>query len=163
MISRNAAVVKQDADIKDFLKHLTDIYGAVEANPNLPQSLKDKYAGQYDIASTLLKDKGFSFDDDDDVRTIYLRQGRAMENYLNYRSFLLVLLRCNGTKKDFLEVINDESGFQDSKKLMFKNILATYTDKVTTGNSLFGAKPTARQQKAAVDVASALDDFVNSL
>jgi hypothetical protein len=47
---------------------------------------------------------------------------------------------------------------------MIKNILATYTDKVTTGNNIF-TKPVDpnRSAKAAAQVTDLLNDFRDSL
>ena len=125
-ISRNPALIYQEPDIKEFLDHLTKIYTAIEKNPGISPRLKDKYSGQFALAKAILTDVGFSFDDADDVRSIYLSSGSKIGNYLNYRTFLMTLLRSNGTKSDYLDVINNESGFQDSKKKMIKNNTAIF-------------------------------------
>ena len=161
-VSRNAAIIEQGPDVKEFLSHLTEIYTAIEKNPNIPQQLKDKYSGQFAIAKAILTDRGFSFDDADDVRSIYLSSGNKIGNYLNYRTFLMTLLRSNGTKSDYLDIIRDESGFQDSKKQMIKNILATYTDKPTTGNNIWNQQTPqakARAVKTDAEIIKALSDF----
>ena len=74
----------------------------------------------------------------------------------------MTLLRSNGTKSDYLDIIRDESGFQDSKKQMIKNILATYTDKPTTGNSIWNQQTPqakARAVKTDAEIIKALSDF----
>ena len=169
MVSRNGAVISQDPDTADFLKHLNEIYDAIGKNPYLAPRIKNKYAGQQNLANAILKDPNFAFDDADDVRNIYFAQGKTFGNYLNYRSFLLTLLRSNGTKEDYLEVIEDESGFQQTRKDMLKNILADYVDKASENNTnVFGAgtgtniDPT-RQQKAANDIENILGDWTKSL
>ncbi len=162
MISRNAAVIEQGPDIRDFLTHLTKTYTAIEQNQYLKPDRKVKYMGQFELAKAILTDKSFCFDDANDVRDIYYDKSR-LGNYLNYRSFYAVLRRCDGTKKHFLQVLN-YSGFSKAKITMFKNILATYTDKVTTGNMLFNkTASTVRTVKAAQEVAAALDQLEQSL
>jgi hypothetical protein len=162
MISRNAAVIEQGPDIRDFLTHLTKTYTAIEQNQYLKPDRKVKYMGQFELAKAILTDKSFRFDDANDVRDIYYDKSR-LGNYLNYRSFYAVLRRCDGTKKHFLQVLN-YSGFSKAKITMFKNILATYTDKVTTGNMLFNKNTsTVRTVKAAQEVAAALDQLEQSL
>ena len=165
-VSRNAAIIEQDPDVKEFLGHLTEIYTAIEKNPNIPQPLKDKYSGQFALAKAILTDRGFSFDDADDVRRIYLSSGNKIGNYLNYRTFLMTLLRSDGTKADYLDIIKDESGFQDSKKQMIKNILATYTDKPTTGNNIWNQQTPqakARTIKTDAEITKTLSDFAATL
>lgn len=162
MISRNAAIIEQGPDIRDFLAHLTRTYTAIEQNPYLRPERKIKYMGQFELAKAILTDKSFSFDDADDVRAIYYDKTR-LGNYLNYRSFYSVLRRCDGTKKHYLSVL-ETSGFSKTKVTMIKNILATYTDKVTTGNMLFNKNTSSvRTKKAAQEVAAALDQLEREL
>lgn len=172
-ISRNAAVVKQEADRTEFFGHIKKLYDAIkklgELDPNNPelQNLVKIYNGQYDLAEKILLDKGFSFDNDDDNKANQrkARQQGEVFNSLNYRSFFLNLIQCDGTKADFLDAIST-SGFSQTKQLMFKDILANYTDKATTGNTIWG-KPTAAQSaraaKAAVNISKSLDDFTAAL
>lgn len=164
-VSRNAAVIEQGPDIKEFLGHLSEIYEAIEKNQKIDQALKDKYSGQFNIAKALLTDRGFSFDDADDVRRIYLSSGNKIGNYLNYRTFLMVLLRSDGTKADYLDMVAT-SGWQDSKKQMIKNILATYTDKPTTGNNIWNQGSPAAKARAVkndMEIQDALSVFAASL
>ena len=162
MISRNAAIIEQGPDIRDFLSHLTRTYTAIENNPYLKPERKVKYMGQFELAKAILGDKSFCFDDADDVRTTFYDKSR-LGNYLNYRSFYAVLRRCDGTKKHFLQVLS-YSGFSKAKITMIKNILATYTDKVTTGNMLFNKNTsTVRTVKASQEVAMALDQLEKEL
>lgn len=162
MISRHAAVIEQGPDIRDFLAHLTEVYTSIENNMYLRPERKVKYMGQFEIAKALLTDKGFKFDEADDVRAIYYDKTR-IGNYLNYRSFYSVLRNCDGTKKDYLEALNF-SGFSKTKVTMIKNILATYTDKVTVGNMLFNKNTSSvRTKKAAQEVAAALDQLEKEL
>ncbi len=161
-----ALVVEQGPDIKEFYKHLEEIYTAIEKNAFLDPKLKEKYAGQFNLAKALLLDKSFRFDDYDEVRDIYNHSRNKIGNYLNYRTFLLTLLRCNGKKDDYIELIEDASGFSQAKIQMIKNILATYSDKATTGNDIWnkGVKPNpSRAEKAAVDVEKSLADYAASL
>jgi hypothetical protein len=162
MISRHAAVIEQGPDIRDFLAHLTEVYTSIENNMYLRPERKVKYMGQFELAKALLTDKGFKFDEADDVRAIYYDKTR-IGNYLNYRSFYSVLRNCDGTKKDYLEALNF-SGFSKTKVTMIKNILATYTDKVTVGNMLFNKNTSSvRTKKAAQEVAAALDQLEKEL
>lgn len=162
MISRMAAVIEQGPDIRDFLSHLTRTYTAIENNMYLMPERKVKYMGQFEIAKALLTDKSFCFDDADDVRAVYYDKTR-IGNYLNYRSFYSVLRRSDGTKKHFLRVL-ETAGFSKAKVTLIKNILATYTDKVTVGNMLFNkGTSTVRTKKAAQEVAAALDQLEREL
>lgn len=162
MISRMAAVIEQGPDIRDFLSHLTRTYTAIENNMYLMPERKVKYMGQFEIAKALLTDKSFCFDDADDVRAVYYDKTR-IGNYLNYRSFYSVLRRSDGTKKHFLRVL-ETAGFSKAKVTLIKNILSTYTDKVTVGNMLFNkGTSTVRTKKAAQEVAAALDQLEREL
>ena len=118
--------------------------------------------GQFELAKAILTDKSFCFDDADEVRAVYYDKTR-IGNYLNYRSFYSVLRNCDGTKKDYLEALSF-SGLSKTKVTMIKNILATYTDKVTTGNMLFNKNTSSvRTKKAAQEVAAALDQLEREL
>lgn len=165
MISRNAAVIEQGPDIRDFLAHLTKTYTAIENNPYLMPERKARYMGQFELAKAILTDQSFikgGFDDADEVRAIYYDKTR-LGNYLNYRSFYSVLRRCDGTKKHYLRVL-ETSGFSKAKVTLIKNILATYTDKVTVGNMLFNKNTsTVRARKAAQEVADALAQLEKEL
>lgn len=165
MISRNPAVIEQGPDIRDFLAHLTKTYTAIENNPYLMPERKVRYMGQFELAKAILTDPSFAkggFDDADEVRAIYYDKTR-IGNYLNYRSFYSVLRRCDGTKKHYLRVL-ETAGFSKAKVTMIKNILATYTDKVTVGNMLFNKNTsTVRTKKAAQEVAAALDQLEREL
>jgi hypothetical protein len=162
MISRNPAVIEQGPDIRDFLAHLTKTYTAIENNPYLLPERKVRYMGQFELAKAILTDKSFCFDDANEVRAIYYDKTR-IGNYLNYRSFYSVLRRSDGTKKHYLRVL-ETSGFSKAKVTMIKNILATYTDKVTIGNMLFNKNTSSvRTKKAAQEVAAALDQLEREL
>lgn len=165
MISRNPAVIEQGPDIRDFLAHLTKTYMAIENNPYLMPERKVRYMGQFELAKAILTDPSFAkggFDDADEVRAIYYDKSR-LGNYLNYRSFYAVLKRCDGTKKHYLRVL-ETSGFSKAKIALIKNILATYTDKVTVGNMLFNKNTSSvRAKKAAQEVAAALDQLEREL
>lgn len=162
MISRHVSVIEQGPDIRDFLSHLTEVYTAIGNNMYLRPERKVKYMGQFELAKALLTDKSFTFDDSNDVRTIYYDKTR-IGNYLNYRSFYSILRNCDGTKKDYLEALNF-SGLSKTKITMIKNILATYTDKVTVGNMLFNKNTSSvRTKKAAQEVAAALDALEREL
>jgi hypothetical protein len=162
MISRHVSVIEQGPDIRDFLSHLTNVYTSIENNMYLRPERKVKYMGQFELAKALLTDKSFTFDDSNDVRAIYYDKTR-IGNYLNYRSFYSILRNCDGTKKDYLEALSF-SGLSKTKVTMIKNILATYTDKVTVGNMLFNKNTSAvRTKKAAQEVAAALDQLEREL
>ena len=118
--------------------------------------------GQFELAKAILTDKSFCFDDADDVRAVYYDKTR-IGNYLNYRSFYSVLRRCDGTKKHYLRVL-ETAGFSKAKVTLIKNILSTYTDKVTVGNMLFNKNTSSvRTKKAAQEVAAALDQLEREL
>jgi hypothetical protein len=162
MISRHVSIIEQGPDIRDFLSHLTNVYTSIENNMYLKPERKVKYMGQFELAKAILTDKSFYFDDANDVRDIYYDKSR-IGNYLNYRSFYSILRNCDGTKKDYLEALSF-SGLSKPKIQMIKNILATYTDKVTIGNMLFNKNASSvRVKKAAQEVAAALDQLENEL
>lgn len=162
MISRMAAVIEQGPDIRDFLSHLTKTYTAIENNMYLMPERKVKYMGQFELAKAILTDKSFCFDDADDVRAVYYDKTR-IGNYLNYRSFYSVLRRCDGTKKHYLRVL-ETAGFSKAKVTLIKNILSTYTDKVTVGNMLFNKNTSSvRTKKAAQEVEAALGQLEREL
>lgn len=165
MISRHASVIEQGPDIRDFLAYLTEVYTAIENNMYLRPERKAKYMGQFELAKAILTDKSFvsgGFDDADEVRIIYQDKSR-IGNYLNYRSFYSVLRNCDGTKKDYLEALKF-AGFSPAKVTLIKNILSTYTDKVTVGNMLFNkSASTVRTKKAAQEVAAALAQLEKDL
>jgi hypothetical protein len=165
MISRHVAVIEQGPDIRDFLAHLTEVYTAIENNMYLRPERKVKYMGQFELAKAILTDPSFTkggFDDADDVRAIYYDKTR-IGNYLNYRSFYSVLRNCDGTKKDYLEALSF-SGISKTKVTLIKNILSTYTDKVTVGNMLFNQNASSvRTKKAAQEVAAALAQLEKEL
>jgi hypothetical protein len=165
MISRHVSVIEQGPDIRDFLNHLTEVYTSIENNMYLRPERKVKYMGQFELAKTILTDQSFikgGFDDANDVRAIYYDKTR-IGNYLNYRSFYSILRNCDGTKKDYLEALSF-SGISKAKVTLIKNILATYTDKVTVGNMLFNKNTsTVRARKAAQEVADALAQLEKEL
>ena len=165
MISRHVSVIEQGPDIRDFLAHLTEVYTAIENNMYLRPERKAKYMGQFELAKAILTDPSFvknGFDNANDVRAIYYDKSR-IGNYLNYRSFYSILRNCDGTKKDYLESLSF-SGISKTKVTLIKNILATYTDKVTVGNMLFNKNTsTVRTKKAAQEVAAALDALEREL
>ena len=166
VISRNGSVIEQAPNTADFLKHLTRLYDAIANNKYLDPKYQARYAGQYAIAKKILQDKGFmksGWDNADDVRTIFRLHNR-IGNYLNYRSFMLVLKKCDGTKASYLRSLKF-SGFQQSKIQIIENALADYTDIQTTGNNVFNkaAADPQKAAKAATDIASDLDAYINSL
>lgn len=168
VVSRHGAIIKVGPNIPDFYKHIKDLYSAILAVPTLVGEDRAVFEGQFNLATALLNDRSFEFDSADDVRNIYLKTAQGMDkddlgNYLNYRTFLNLIMRCDGTKADFLDIINHESHLQTSKRAMYKNILSTYTDKVTTGNQLFTSAQVTRSAKTRSETEKILDDFLNSL
>lgn len=138
MISRNAVIIRQDPDMKEFYSHLKKLYGAISKIKNLPQRLSQKYSGQFAIASKLLTSGGkVRFDNADEVRKIYQRQGKSIDQYFNYRTFLLLLLRSDGTRNDYLDIIKNESSLSDDRIAEIENALRDYQDKPVVGNSVF--------------------------
>lgn len=166
MVSRHGVVYEQSADKKEFFNVINNLYTKIL---NLDLSPEDYcvYAGQRDLAKAILQSNLFKFNDAQTVKDKFYKgsdEGKVY-NYLNYRSFTLLLDRCDGTKADFLDVIEYESGLGQEDIDMFKSILSTYKDKVTVGNSIFGAasQPSAQNQKSAIEAQNILDDFINSL
>lgn len=166
MVSRNSAVLAQEPEKKELASHISSyfkkalqtsttqpapnvvekkvekIYGDILSDPSLSDADRAVREGQAEIADTILNNPIFQFDDYDTIHTIFELQSDKgiMKNYLNYRTFLSTLLRSNGTKKDYLDVIKNESGFIDDDIKMITNCLADYTDKVTVGNNVWNGR-----------------------
>ena len=124
------------------------------------------YEGQRDLMQAILNNSEFEFNNAETVRQKFFageNEGKVY-NYLNYRSFTLLLDRCDGTRDDFLDVIESESGLGVKDINMFKSILSTYKDKVTVGNSIFGnGTPSSTNVKSAIEAQNLLDDFIDKL
>ena len=166
MVSRNSAVLAQEPEKKELASHISSyfkkalqtsttqpapnvvekkvekIYGDILSDPSLSDADRAVREGQAEIADTILNNPICQFDDYDTIHTIFELQSDkgVMKNYLNYRTFLSTLLRSNGTKKDYLDVIKNESGFIDDDIQMITNCLADYTDKVTVGNNVWNGR-----------------------
>jgi hypothetical protein len=165
MVSRHGVVVEQEPNKKEFYNVLNNLYTKILNLDLSPEDYK-VYAGQRDLMKAILNNNSFKFNDAATVRQKFSAgesEGKVY-NYLNYRSFTLLLDRCDGTRDDFLDVIEYESGLGEADIDMFKSILSTYKDKVTVGNSIFGnGKPSATNVKSAIEAQNLLDDFINEL
>ena len=165
MVSRHGVVVEQEPNKKEFFNVLNNLYTKILNLDLSPEDYK-VYAGQRDLMKAILNDSSFKFNDADTVKRKFsdgADQGKVY-NYLNYRSFTLLLDRCDGTRDDFLDVIEYESGLGNEDINMFKSILSTYKDKVTVGNSVFGnGTPTSVNVKSAIEAQNLLDDFIDKL
>ena len=71
------------------------------------------------------------------LEKIYQRQGKSIDQYFNYRTFLLLLLRSDGTRNDYLDIIKNESSLSDDRIAEIENALRDYQDKPVVGNSVF--------------------------
>lgn len=165
VISRNTAVYEQEADKAEFLDVVTDMYNKILNIKNLAPEIAARYAGQRDLAKAILNSNLFKFDDIEKVRDKYtdgLDQAKIY-NPVNYRSLMLQLKGCNGTKDNFLQKIR-YSGMGKEAIDMFNSILSSYKDKVTVGNSIFGAGVgDPKYQRSSQEAAKILRDFVDNL
>lgn len=160
-VDRFAISHSQIGDRRDFLNILTKIYNAILANQFLLPDARNRYQGQLDLATTLLSDRGFKFDDVDKAIQAHKAQrteGRPRDA-LSYRSFMKVLRLCDGTRNDFEKKL-DWHGFLPETALLLKNILkaANYTDKISKSNSVFA---TAAQKAASAQATKSIDDILS--
>lgn len=81
--------------------------------------------GAIHIATKLLNDKRFSFDDTADIEAMEDKFGKRFPE-LNYRSLTSLLQRCDGTKKDFLDKWT--TFINPLKKNLADTILKDYRD-----------------------------------
>lgn len=167
LVSRTSIVYAVVPDNKEYLTYLTNLYNHLINRSNITPADKAVYEGQLEIAKVLFAPKsGFEWDTADDVRSIFRKQGTKMENFLNYRSFIRTLNNCDGTKADFFESLKWAS-FEPVKIQMIKNILASYVDKPTKGNSVFTKNtttvtPTNRTTAQSTDIEKSLNTFFNA-
>lgn len=168
MVSRNGKVVKVGANKKEFLNIIDSIYEKILRLPLSQEDYKE-YAGQKDLARALLSSSQFKFNTAQEVRDkFYLSQDQETEemfNYLNYRTFAILLQQSDGTKDSLLWTVEYESGLGEEDINMYKSILSTYTDKVTVGNSIFGngQQSSSVTRKSSIEAANILSDWIDSL
>lgn len=163
-VSRNIGIIDVNGDKKEYLTHITRLYKTILANPRLNPKLRDRYEGQLNLATALLTNQIFTFDDADEVRRKYNDDAHGTQNFLNYRTFMIWLRGCDGTKKSLLKIVSTISKAGDKVVNMYKTILGTYVDKPTTGNKVFNQNtPTAVQIKTAQQIKDALDTFERML
>lgn len=166
VVSRHGFVIGQNADKKEFYNVLDRLYKAI-LSLNLSPEDRAVYEGQRNLMKAILTHSKFKFDDAEMVRSKFddSQEKGIQYNYLNYRSFTLLLEVCDGTKDDFLWSVENASGYGDEVINMFKIILANYQDKVTTGNNVFNKTQVdpAQFNKHAAEAAKLIDDFINTL
>lgn len=167
-VNRFAKQHENKADKREFLRVIKNMYKAILENPFLNAESKNKYQGQLDIADALLSTGAFKFNDRAQSVTAHKAQRTEFRprNALSYRSFMKILRLSDGTKADYLKQVKD-AGFLPETELLIGNCLASYTDKISKGNSVFqkNVSPAAAQRaaKAASDVEDILADFEKGL
>lgn len=161
-------VIEQDANKREFLAVIKNIYNTILANPVLLPAVKSRYQRQLDIATALLTNKNFKFDGRDEAVAAHKAQrgsnGHPMKA-LSYRTLTKSIRSCDGTKANFLQRLQT-AGYLDATKIMIENCLATYVDQQNKANSVFQKTTPAAQkysQSAVSDVETALRDFEVSL
>jgi len=107
-------------------------------------------AGQINLATKLLSDKSFQFDNEEEERLGYQKFGRDYTP-LSPRSFTNLLQATDGTKEDFLYLYNDYCN--PMKKTTMETILSDYEDIDDKANSVFKKRKKSDEEK--------LDDFLN--
>lgn len=115
------------SDVLNFLKYIEhEFQKDIEAAKD-PEE-KKIYEGQLGIATKLLKDPRFSFDDKTDIDNSHdaEEEGKGNGLVLNYRSFTNCLYNSDGTKADFLDLWNDYCN--SMKKQTVAEILKDYKD-----------------------------------
>lgn len=147
---------------KELKRDLKNLYSRILENPVLSDQDRAVYQGQAELARALI-DNGLTWNTQDEIDSIYTAQDREgiINAYLTPRTLSMWLRMSNGTKKDFLKVINELSGLRKEDILKIKNCLANYTDKVTVGNNVFNSGPTTRT--ATTSAEKSLDDYISSL
>ncbi len=161
-------IVDQDANKKEFLNIIKNIYNTILANPVMRPEARARYQGQLDIAEALLTNKNFKFDDRDNAVAAHKAQrgsGGRPTKALSYRTLTKSIRGCDGTKANFLQRLQT-AGYLDVTKLMIENCLASYVDKQNKANSVFQKANPATQtfSKSAVsDVEAALNAFEANL
>ena len=111
---------------------------------------KEIIAGQIGLATKILSDKAFQFDNEEDERAGYQKFGRDYTP-LSPRSFTNLLQASDGTKEDFLYLYNDYCN--PMKRNTIENILSDYEDVDDKANSVFKKREKSDEEK--------LDDFLN--
>lgn len=172
-VSRGIALIDVKGDRNELLTHLTKVYNAILENPLLPEDVHNRYEGQLNLATALLSAPAFTFDDAVDVEEIHTGNNSegSLTQFLNYRTITGALFGCNGTKLHFLKNLNRLYHFSKKKTLMIENILKSYADKPTKGNSIFtkaqqqmaDTATAAQKTQAASDTQSILSDFMQGL
>ena len=144
-VSRNAIIYDIEPDPKELWRHLQKIYDVILQDPLLDDEVLRAYEGQKNIAEKLLNDSRFTFDNADDVRRIHRANNESgkMTNFLNYRTFVGVLMLCDGTALNYKANLKFAK-FAEDKQTMITNILTDYKDKPLKGNTVF----TKAQQQA---------------
>lgn len=146
------------SDSRNFLDYVTNTWNKkiekakTEGND---RKLK-KYQGQLNLATTLLKNPKFMFDSKDDIERSHENEETGAGNglVLNYRSFSNLLVSCDGTKDDFIDLWSDYCNAD--KLVIVKTILANYKDvddkandalKGGTESSVFKNKASTREER----------------
>lgn len=185
-IGRNSAVYGQTADNNELDKYFKgyvnklnadefikpkqlqrkaeDFYKSVLEDPNISNYDKLVYEGQADLMHAMLSN-GLQFNTQREIDDIYLahKNTGVTYNYLSPRTLTLFLTRSNGTKKDFLDVINNESGLNDTDKAKIRNSLATYVDSPAVGNNVFKKNNVGASGAANAQSAQPAHSAINSL
>lgn len=105
-----------------LLNYLTKIFNKILQQETEPQEIKED-KGRLALANAILKNKSFKFDITEEVNKL---NKSVYENALCYRTLTMLLLDCDGTKKDLLSKVASCVGKQALP--MFEEILKDYHD-----------------------------------
>ena len=103
-VSRCINIVNIEPNKATFKKHVLDVYDKALSIIALPDSVRRAYEGQRNLAEAILSNKEFAFNTAEEVGYIhdYNNNSGKIKNFLNYRTFMMSLLDCDGTKLDYL-------------------------------------------------------------
>lgn len=104
-----------------LLRHLTAEFTKDLETEDDPEEIK-MIKGRLALSKAILTNKNFAFDSAADT----LKADENGENSLNYRSFKELMLDCDGTKEDFLDLL--PSYLRKDTWSMFREILHNYQD-----------------------------------
>lgn len=173
-VSRGAGgLINVSGNRTELLKHLTKVYNEILNNPLLSDEDLRAYEGQLNLVTALLSSSQFEFDNTADVEKIHTDNNTLgyLTQFLNYRTLTAAIQACNGTKLQFLKNLKQLYHFSPAKTTMMQNILKSYSDKPTKGNSVFSkaqqqmasCATAAQKAQAADDTEQTLADFADSL
>lgn len=103
-VSRCINIVNIEPNKATFKAHVLEVYDKALSIVALPDSVRRAYEGQRNLAEAILSHPEFAFNNAEEVGYIhdYNNNSGKVKNFLNYRTFMMSLLDCDGTKLDYL-------------------------------------------------------------